>query len=195
MCSIARLIVQAVAQGTLIPMVCVSGKTGVGLPELIEAITRRPRVSRAELAQAEASVLYSSAELAQAKMQLQYTEVRAPGGGRGGVAGEGRGREMGVGDHPAGERVVAGQQLGGLERRADQKPLVLWNHRWEYDKRPEEFFETLFQLHADIVLAGLIRTHCLDGGKMVSHAQAQHHVVLVQHSKALPRKFGFPVMF
>ena len=35
---IARLIVQAVAQGTLIPMVCVSGKTGVGLPELIEAL-------------------------------------------------------------------------------------------------------------------------------------------------------------
>jgi glycosyltransferase involved in cell wall biosynthesis len=34
-------------------------------------------------------------------------------------------------------------------RPAGQKPLVLWNHRWEYDKRPEEFFETLFQLHAD----------------------------------------------
>ncbi len=35
---ISRLIVKAVAQGTLIPMVCVSGKTGVGLPELIEAL-------------------------------------------------------------------------------------------------------------------------------------------------------------
>ena len=35
---IARLIVKAVAQGALIPMVCVSGKTGVGLPELIEAL-------------------------------------------------------------------------------------------------------------------------------------------------------------
>ncbi len=35
---IARLIVQAVAQGTLIPMVCVSGKTGAGLPEFIEAL-------------------------------------------------------------------------------------------------------------------------------------------------------------
>ena len=34
---ISRLIVKAVAQGSLIPMVCVSGKTGVGLPELIEA--------------------------------------------------------------------------------------------------------------------------------------------------------------
>jgi elongation factor G len=35
---IARLIVKAVAQGSLIPMVCVSGKTGAGLPELIEAL-------------------------------------------------------------------------------------------------------------------------------------------------------------
>ncbi len=35
---IARLIVKAVAQGSLIPMVCVSGKTGAGLPELIDAV-------------------------------------------------------------------------------------------------------------------------------------------------------------
>jgi RND family efflux transporter MFP subunit len=34
--------------------------------------------ARAELAQAEASVLSSGAELAQAKIQLQYTEVRSP---------------------------------------------------------------------------------------------------------------------
>ena len=25
-------------------------------------------------------------------------------------------------------------------------PTVLWNHRWEYDKNPDEFFETLFDL-------------------------------------------------
>jgi len=35
---LARLIVQAVAEGHLIPMVCVSGKTGVGLPELLDAL-------------------------------------------------------------------------------------------------------------------------------------------------------------
>ncbi|MBJ6799126.1 tRNA-queuosine alpha-mannosyltransferase domain-containing protein [Geomonas propionica] len=33
------------------------------------------------------------------------------------------------------------------EARPDQEaPLVLWNHRWEYDKAPEEFFEALYQL-------------------------------------------------
>jgi len=30
-----------------------------------------------------------------------------------------------------------------------KKPLVLWNHRWEYDKNPEEFFSALFQLQAE----------------------------------------------
>jgi len=25
--------------------------------------------------------------------------------------------------------------------------LILWNHRWEYDKNAEQFFETLFKLH------------------------------------------------
>lgn len=25
-------------------------------------------------------------------------------------------------------------------------PIILWNHRWEYDKCPEEFFQTLFRL-------------------------------------------------
>ncbi|MHC4406300.1 MAG: elongation factor G, partial [Planctomycetota bacterium] len=35
---VARLITEAVAQGTLIPMVFVSGKTGVGMPELLGAM-------------------------------------------------------------------------------------------------------------------------------------------------------------
>jgi glycosyltransferase involved in cell wall biosynthesis len=28
----------------------------------------------------------------------------------------------------------------------DLAPLVIWNHRWEHDKNPEEFFETLYRL-------------------------------------------------
>jgi len=33
---------------------------------------------------------------------------------------------------------------GNPERQ--RKPLVLWNHRWEYDKNPAEFFEALVAL-------------------------------------------------
>ncbi|GAB5409609.1 MAG: DUF3524 domain-containing protein [Balneolaceae bacterium] len=36
-----------------------------------------------------------------------------------------------------------------VKRKAHQKngdPIILWNHRWEYDKRPKEFFEALFTL-------------------------------------------------
>ena len=28
-------------------------------------------------------------------------------------------------------------------------PLLIWNHRWEYDKNPETFFRTLFQLKSE----------------------------------------------
>jgi glycosyltransferase involved in cell wall biosynthesis len=30
--------------------------------------------------------------------------------------------------------------------RAPQSPLLLWNHRWEYDKDPDAFFHALFDL-------------------------------------------------
>jgi len=30
--------------------------------------------------------------------------------------------------------------------RAGRPPLVLWNHRWEYDKNPEDFFQALYAL-------------------------------------------------
>jgi len=32
------------------------------------------------------------------------------------------------------------------ERAPGSPPLILWNHRWEYDKNPEEFFRALFVL-------------------------------------------------
>jgi len=31
-------------------------------------------------------------------------------------------------------------------RPSQGPPLILWNHRWEYDKAPEDFFQALFQL-------------------------------------------------
>lgn len=32
---------------------------------------------------------------------------------------------------------------------ASEAPLVIWNHRWEYDKDPARFFRTLYQIQAD----------------------------------------------
>lgn len=44
-----------------------------------------------------------------------------------------------------------GLDLAGLDpyRPANERtgpPLILWNHRWEYDKNPRDFFETLYVL-------------------------------------------------
>jgi len=50
-------------------------------------------------------------------------------------------------------------------RAGEQPALILWNHRWEYDKNPEEFFEILFELDAeglrfDLAVVGeTFRTH------------------------------------
>lgn len=32
---------------------------------------------------------------------------------------------------------------------AAEPPLILWNHRWEYDKNPEEFFAALYRLQEE----------------------------------------------
>ena len=34
-------------------------------------------------------------------------------------------------------------------RDAAKPPLILWNHRWEYDKNPTEFFQALYQLQEE----------------------------------------------
>lgn len=40
-----------------------------------------------------------------------------------------------------------GDGLGsGFSADKSDVPLILWNHRWEYDKNPEEFFRALFAL-------------------------------------------------
>jgi len=31
-------------------------------------------------------------------------------------------------------------------KKTNEVPVILWNHRWEYDKNPDEFFKALFEL-------------------------------------------------
>jgi len=42
-----------------------------------------------------------------------------------------------------------GMDLPDDTRRESDKPIFIWNHRWEYDKNPELFFRTLIQLSED----------------------------------------------
>ncbi len=34
-----------------------------------------------------------------------------------------------------------------VKQKVGHTPIILWNHRWEYDKNPEQFFQTLFELN------------------------------------------------
>ncbi len=55
--------------------------------------------------------------------------------------------------HDKSEVLPLGLELHALDalRTAAEPgpPIVLWNHRWEYDKGPDLFFETLIQLSAE----------------------------------------------
>jgi len=35
------------------------------------------------------------------------------------------------------------------QKKNDGPPLILWNHRWEYDKNPEDFFKPIFRLNEE----------------------------------------------
>lgn len=51
-----------------------------------------------------------------------------------------------------------GLNLPELSNRSSEKdvPTILWNHRWEYDKNPEDFFHALIELKAEGVQFELI---------------------------------------
>ena len=42
------------------------------------------------------------------------------------------------------------------EKRTDRAPVLVWNHRWEHDKNPELFFNTLYGLAKQGIPFGLI---------------------------------------
>ena len=50
-------------------------------------------------------------------------------------------------------------KLTNLKRVKNKRPTILWNHRWEFDKNPEQFFNTLIDLKSkniefDVIIAG-----------------------------------------
>ena len=38
------------------------------------------------------------------------------------------------------------QKFDKYKCKANSKPLILWNHRWEYDKNPKDFFKALYKM-------------------------------------------------
>ena len=38
------------------------------------------------------------------------------------------------------------QKFDKYQNEQNQKPLILWNHRWEYDKNPTDFFNALYKM-------------------------------------------------
>jgi len=51
------------------------------------------------------------------------------------------------------------ESLSQRERKQNPVPMILWNHRWEYDKNPQSFFDVLFRLEEEgidfnVIVAG-----------------------------------------
>jgi len=73
-------------------------------------------------------------------------------------------------------------------------PIILWNHRWEYDKNPELFFETLFALDAEgldfnlVVLGERCRTSLAAAWWKRSIADVFHFCPIVWRTRSMCRR-------
>jgi glycosyltransferase involved in cell wall biosynthesis len=61
-------------------------------------------------------------------------------------------------------------------RPANSPPLILWNHRWEYDKNPEDFFHALYVLADRGVDFGLVILGESFGQQPTEFTQAQRRL-------------------
>ena len=55
---------------------------------------------------------------------------------------------VGIEAHAIGEAVSGERFSCPAHSRAPSPPLILWNQRWEHDKRPDRFFNLLYRLRA-----------------------------------------------
>ncbi|MFO8058073.1 MAG: DUF3524 domain-containing protein [bacterium] len=58
------------------------------------------------------------------------------------------------------EVLYPGVDLASIDQARVEKdtdpPLIVWNHRWEFDKRPEDFFAAIYELERDGLDFGLV---------------------------------------
>lgn len=55
--------------------------------------------------------------------------------------------------------IYPGVDLASIDKPAvkkDDPPIILWNHRWEFDKKPEDFFAAVYEMEREGLDFGLV---------------------------------------